>query len=111
MKEKQTFATPDERDWGSIAVKQRPNPVSVLDLDENKEERKEVQLVVRLSGVGVSLISRSPSEELLYMSFNGIVGELLLTANSKRFCISVWDIQVDNQVRKVQCENIESLNM
>lgn len=96
MKEKQAFAKPDERDWNSIAVK--PNLVSMVDLEETTKECRELQLVVRLSGVGVSFVSRRPPEELLYMSFNGIVGELMLTAGSKRFCISVWDIQVDNQV-------------
>lgn len=100
MKEKHMFATPDEREWSNISLKQRPNLTNSRDSVEETTATSELELVIRLSGVGVSLVSRRTPEELLYVTFSDIVGELLLTASVKRFCISVWDVQIDNQVFK-----------
>lgn len=53
---------------------------------------------MRLSGIGVSLVSRKPEEELLYTFFTNIIGEIVVTPRGKKFCVSVLDIQVDNQL-------------
>lgn len=55
-------------------------------------------MIVRLSGIGVSLVSRKPEEELLYTLFTNIIGEIVVTPRGKKFCVSVLDIQVDNQL-------------
>lgn len=59
---------------------------------------RELELVMRLAAVGVSFVSRRPHEELLYVTFSGIVGELVLAATHRRVCVSIWDVQIDNQV-------------
>lgn len=96
LKETKAYAAPDDREWGTISVKQRPN----LNAGEDTaaEDTGELQFGVNLRGLGVSLICRKESEELIYAHFSRIVGETVLTPKSKNFCISVKDIQIDNQV-------------
>lgn len=60
--------------------------------------RREMQLTVKLAGIGASLVSRLPAEELIYAQFDGIVGEIVKTPVSRTVCFSVKDIQCDNQV-------------
>ncbi|XP_071050524.1 intermembrane lipid transfer protein Vps13D isoform X2 [Onthophagus taurus] len=91
------FAVSDEGDWSSIAPKQRPGVVKTSE-DIEKKESKEFRLTVKLAGLGISLISRKPPEELLFTKFSKIVSEILFMDTKKRFCISVEDIQIDNQL-------------
>lgn len=53
---------------------------------------------MRLAALGVSFVARRPHEELVYVTFSGIVGELVLAATHRRVCVSIWDVQIDNQV-------------
>ncbi|KAB0794994.1 hypothetical protein PPYR_11833 [Photinus pyralis] len=94
-KEQHLYATSDEKDWGSIAIKQRPNLTVISD---GTVESKEMQFILRLFGVGVNIISGRPYEELLYAHFTSIVSEVVLTSMSRTLCISVKDVQVDNQL-------------
>ncbi|KAJ3643178.1 hypothetical protein Zmor_025903 [Zophobas morio] len=96
MKESRIYATPDDREWGSISLKQRPN----LTVDENEEkvDKRELQITVNLEGLGISLVCCKTPEELLYALFSNIVGETVITPSSKQFCISVGDVQIDNQL-------------
>lgn len=55
-------------------------------------------MTVRLSGIGVSLVSRKPEEELLYTLFTNIIGEVVVTPKRQKFCVSILDVQVDNQL-------------
>lgn len=55
-------------------------------------------MIVRLSGIGVSLVSRKSEEELLYTLFTNIIGEVVVTPKRKKFCVSILDVQVDNQL-------------
>lgn len=98
MLEKKLYAISDEKDWSSISLKQRPNLLDDFS-KRNVEEVKEMQFTMRLAGFGVNLISRRPSEELLYSRFSNIVSEVTLTGSARTFCISVKDVQFDNQVR------------
>lgn len=68
-------------------------------IKKDDKETKELQFTIKLAGIGVSLISRKPAQELLFAQFSHIVGETLLTSTAKRFCISIGDIQIDNQVK------------
>lgn len=97
VKDSRIYATPDEREWSSISAKQRPN----LTIDENEDEvdTKELQITVNLEGLGISVVCCKTPEELLYALFSNIVGEAVITPSSKQFCISVGDVQIDNQVR------------
>lgn len=54
-------------------------------------------------GVGVSIVSRQPPEELVYVRLVGIALELQLGSDSQRISARVDDIQVDNQLYNSQC--------
>ncbi|XP_017773930.1 PREDICTED: vacuolar protein sorting-associated protein 13D isoform X2 [Nicrophorus vespilloides] len=97
-KKERMFASPDERDWSSIAVKQRPNLHYAEEKEDDVKLEREVQFTLRLNALGISLISRNPAQELLYAQFSNIVGEVLTTSKTKRLCISVENIQIDNQL-------------
>lgn len=96
LKEKKVYASPDDREWGSIAVTQRP--ILVPEKDSTKVSNKEYQFAVILGGLGISLVSKKEPEELLYAHLSTIISETIITPRSKQFCISVKDVQVDNQV-------------
>lgn len=96
-KESQVYATPDEREWSSIALKQRPN-LSRHFSQNDENNNKELQLTVHLEGLGISLVCRKGPEELIYALFSNIVGETIVTPVSKQVCLSVADVQIDNQV-------------
>ncbi|RZC42308.1 vacuolar protein sorting-associated protein 13D [Asbolus verrucosus] len=96
IKEARMYATPDEREWSSISSKQRPNLI-VHDNDD-KKDNKELQITINLEGLGISLVCCKTPEELLYALFSNIVGETVITPSSKQFCISVGDVQIDNQL-------------
>ncbi|KAL3268817.1 hypothetical protein HHI36_007913 [Cryptolaemus montrouzieri] len=96
MKEKNLYATSDDREWGSIALQQRPH-LNVAH-EEEETDKREFQLVVHLKGLGVSVVCCKAPEELLYGLFSNIVGETVLTPQAKTFCISVGNVQIDNQL-------------
>lgn len=54
-------------------------------------------------GVGVSIVSRQPPEELVYVRLVGIALELQFGSDSQRISARVDDIQVDNQLYNSQC--------
>ncbi|KAL1513260.1 hypothetical protein ABEB36_002689 [Hypothenemus hampei] len=92
--ETRMYALPDDREWGSIT--QRPR---LLMEDDNSETKKnEWQLNVNLKGIGISLVCRKAPEELLYAYFSNIIAEMIVTAKNKQFCLSVNDVQIDNQL-------------
>lgn len=94
-KEKNLYATSDDREWGRIALQQRPH------LDCTREEdtdKREFQFTLHLQGLGVSVVCCKTPEELLYGLFSNIVAETVVTPKSKTFCVSVGNVQIDNQV-------------
>lgn len=91
------YAMSDDKDWVNIVPKQRPYVLKGYEENEKKES-KEYQLTVKLRGLGVSVIAKTPPQELLFAYFSNINGETLVVPTSKRFCISVEEIQVDNQL-------------
>ncbi|KAG5879440.1 hypothetical protein JTB14_025696 [Gonioctena quinquepunctata] len=95
-KEKSIYAAPDDREWGTISLDQRPNLSKQETIEDN--DSRELQFGVHLRGLGVSLVCRSGPEELLYAYFSTIVGETVITSQSKQFCMSIKHIQVDNQL-------------
>lgn len=94
-KEKDSYAVTDEREWGIISQKQRPN----LSLDDDEQNNSgELQFMMNLQGgLGISVVCRRGPEELLYALFSGIVGEATLTPLTRKFCVTVGDIRIDNQ--------------
>lgn len=97
LKEKRIYAAPDDREWGTISLNQRPRLGSIVE-DNNNEEFREFKFVVQLGGIGVSLVCRKQPEELLYAHFSTIIGETVITPKNKHFCISVKTVQIDNQL-------------
>lgn len=95
-KEKNMYATPDERDWRGIALQQRP--LLNLDRKDKEEEKKEFQLTVMLEGLGLSVVDCQVPEELLYALYSNIIAEVVITPEVKKFCISIENVQIDNQL-------------
>lgn len=89
---------PEERDWASIAVTQRPNLLSNKTGILTKDVREYQLTLLLLEGIGVSIVSRQPCEELLFAHFRGIALETVITPSGKTLDASVADIQCDNQV-------------
>lgn len=56
-----------------------------------------------VKGVGLSLVSRRPCEELAYISFEGIHTEIINTPVIKSLDLSVRDVQIDNQLFETTC--------
>lgn len=96
IKQKSIYASPDDKEWGTISRKQRPN--LTLKEDNQSKSTTEMQFGVLLRGLGISLVCRETPGELLYAHFFNIIGESTITSQSKQFSISVKDIQIDNQV-------------
>lgn len=94
MKKRGEFCAGNGTDWLSISVGKRP----FYDLDGLNRKTKEYQLILKLKGIGMSLIARKPPQELLYAQFADIISETTVTENGNRFCISIRDIQIDNQL-------------
>lgn len=96
MKQILVYATPDDKEWGTISRKQRPD----LTWKEDNQDGSttEMQFGVELRGLGISLVCRKTPEELLYAHFFDIIGQSTITPQSKQISISVKDIQINNQV-------------
>lgn len=59
----------------------------------------ELQVNVRLTnGLGVSVVSRKPPEELLFLHLKGIILNVGTTPTQTTFDCSIEDLQCDNQV-------------
>lgn len=54
-------------------------------------------------GVGLSLVSRMPCEELAYITFEDIQTEIINTPVIKSLDLSVRDVQIDNQLFETTC--------
>ena len=54
-------------------------------------------------GVGVSLVSSNPAEELLFAQLSGIMMEVTSTSFQQKLSLLVKDIQCDNQLFEAQC--------
>ncbi|XP_044592109.1 vacuolar protein sorting-associated protein 13D isoform X2 [Cotesia glomerata] len=98
---KKTFALLEERDWSHIAVAQRPTQ---LEADRTSSE---FQLTVSLpSGLGLSVVSRRPVEELLFARIAGISFELLQVPLNSTLNLTISDLQIDNQLFEAQCTSV-----
>uniref|UniRef100_A0A336MDN8 CSON015545 protein n=1 Tax=Culicoides sonorensis TaxID=179676 RepID=A0A336MDN8_CULSO len=54
-------------------------------------------------GIGLSLVSNHPCEELAYISLEGIALEGIATANESSLHLSIGDLQIDNQLFETTC--------
>ncbi|XP_076758070.1 vacuolar protein sorting 13D isoform X2 [Xylocopa sonorina] len=101
---KKTFALLEERDWSHIAVSHRPTQ---LNSDAERVNSRELELKINLTaGLGLSIVSRRPVEELLFARLAGISLELVQTPINTTVDLSVEDIQIDNQLFEAQCTSV-----
>ncbi|XP_033219342.1 vacuolar protein sorting-associated protein 13D isoform X2 [Belonocnema kinseyi] len=100
---KRTFALLEERDWLNIAINQRPTQSS----HEENPDSRELHLNVSLqAGLGLSIVSRQPAEELIFTRFAGITLDFMMTPASTNLNLSVDDVQVDNQLFEAHCTSV-----
>lgn len=73
-------------------------------LDEVLPGQGELQLNVKLTrGLGVSIVSRKPPEELLYIHLKGINLHVTRTPVQTVFQCNIEDLQADNQLIEPEC--------
>lgn len=58
------------------------------------------------TGLGLSIVSKRPPEELLFARFAGINLELTQTNVNTILDLSVEDVQIDNQLVEAQCTSV-----
>lgn len=95
IKEKRVFTLVDEGSWINIS-----NAANASRRDDSQV--REVQIIIQLPVVGISLVSRKPHEELLYAYLSGIKMHILLQPIAELLDLSIQDIQIDNQVFEAQ---------
>ncbi|XP_011264993.1 vacuolar protein sorting-associated protein 13D isoform X1 [Camponotus floridanus] len=101
---KKTFALLEERDWSHIAVSHRPTRI---DADIKKLDSGELDLKLNLpAGLGLSIVSQRPLEELLFARLAGISLNMLQTPLNTTLDLSVADVQIDNQLFEAQCTSV-----
>ncbi|XP_012530446.2 vacuolar protein sorting-associated protein 13D isoform X2 [Monomorium pharaonis] len=101
---KKTFALLEERDWSHIAVSHRPTQI---DADIKKMDSSELNLELKLpTGLGLSIVSQRPVEELLFARFAAISLDLVQTPLNTTLNLSVADVQIDNQLFEAQCTSV-----
>ncbi|KZC09178.1 Vacuolar protein sorting-associated protein 13D [Dufourea novaeangliae] len=101
---KKTFALLEERDWSHIAVSHRPTQINT---NAESLNSRELELKVNLTaGIGLSIVSRKPVEELLFARLAAISLELVQTPANTTVDLSIEDIQIDNQLFEAQCTSV-----
>lgn len=103
--QKKPYAVLKERDWSSIAVAQRPDRMAS---EASTFDARELDLSVSLnSGLGLSIVSRRPVEELIFARFAGISLDVKVnSALKKTVDLKIDDVQIDNQLFDAQCTSV-----
>lgn len=64
----------------------------------------ELYMNVKLSkGIGISIVSKQPCEELAFIALENILTEIISTPNIRSLDFSVGDIQIDNNLFETPC--------
>nr|CAD7460843.1 unnamed protein product [Timema tahoe] len=104
LKEKPAYLVMEDRDWGNLSTSLRPPLVQEGTMRAPASKGRELQVRVDLPcGVGVSLVSQRPPEELLFLHLTGIMAEYVSTSVVETLSISVQHVQCDNQLFEAQC--------
>uniref|UniRef100_A0A7G3B8M2 Putative vacuolar-sorting-associated 13 protein c-terminal n=2 Tax=Lutzomyia longipalpis TaxID=7200 RepID=A0A7G3B8M2_LUTLO len=80
---------------------------SLQEEKENPEKNSidEFHIYLKLSkGIGISIVSRQPCEELALISLENITLEAVATPSVRSLDLSVDDVQVDNQLLETPCQ-------
>lgn len=85
-------------------------PTSSKYLEDNQANSKSERAIDEyhinlnlIKGIGLSLVSKRPYEELAYMSLEDIHTEIIDTPVIKSLDLSVRDVQIDNQLLETTC--------
>ncbi|KAL0131079.1 hypothetical protein PUN28_002577 [Cardiocondyla obscurior] len=98
------FALLEERDWSHIANSHR---VTQVDTDIEKMDSNELKLELNLpAGLGLSIVSQRPVEELLFARLAAISLNLVQTSLNITLDLKVADVQIDNQLFEAQCTSV-----
>lgn len=98
------FALLEERDWSHIAVSHRPTQI---DADIKRLDSRELNLKLDLpAGLGLSIVSQRPVEELLFARLAEISLNLVRSPLNATLDLCVADVQIDNQLFEAQCTSV-----
>lgn len=101
---KKTFALLEERDWSHIAMSHRPTQI---DADVKKLNSSELDPKLHLpAGLGLSVVSQRPVEELLFARLAGISLDVTQTPLNTTLDPSVADARIDNQPFEAHCTSV-----
>lgn len=103
VRDSRMVAILEENDWVHIAVNQRPKLLTDDSTIASPKECKECQLTVELPCIGISVVSRQPPEELLYIKLGEFQLSAMWTPEAELLDAFVRDIQIDNQLFEAQC--------
>lgn len=80
------------------------SPISDMNNGSSNNAIKEYHVCLQISqGIGVSVVSRQPQEEIAFVSLENISLEAVATETVRSLDLSVGDIQIDNQLFETQC--------
>lgn len=104
----------EEKDWTLINEDRRPQLVTADSIeaagssktgkmDHHRQHEQELQVILMAkSGIGLSLVSRDPPEELLYAFMSNVVIDYQKSAQTTMLDGSVQNFQIDNQLPDAQ---------
>ncbi|KAL0274818.1 UNVERIFIED_CONTAM: hypothetical protein PYX00_002852 [Menopon gallinae] len=88
-----------EREWSLL-----PSHQSSVVSEAVSADARELQLTVHLkSGFGISIVSRKPPEELLFLHMKGFLMNTVRTPTQQTFDCTMQDLQCDNQLFEPHC--------
>lgn len=78
--------------------------VTESDGSTNSKNIRELQVSLKVTkGIGVSVVSKQPHEELAFVTLENITMDAIATQTVRSLDLSVGDIQIDNQLYETQC--------
>ncbi|XP_065212498.1 intermembrane lipid transfer protein Vps13D isoform X2 [Planococcus citri] len=103
IQDKKTCALVKDCDWVYVDKIERP---AIITKDAMKPyDSKELELNIDLNyGIGLSLISKKPAEELVFCRMAGIMLQYVRTFHKECVDLCIRDVQIDNQLFEAQCD-------
>lgn len=82
----------------------RQSSAELESLESSSKGINEFHIKLRLQkGLGLSLVSRQPCEELMFITLENIFLEYISTALVRKITLNVGDLQIDNQLLESPC--------
>uniref|UniRef100_A0A8D8VB54 Vacuolar protein sorting-associated protein 13D n=1 Tax=Cacopsylla melanoneura TaxID=428564 RepID=A0A8D8VB54_9HEMI len=104
IKEINSYIIAEGKEWN--ALQNKPSRILRDDQDQSSTS-SQYELSVHLPhGMGISLVSRSPPEELLFAQLTEILLDVHRVRNRESIHLSVKDIQIDNELFGALCPTV-----